>query len=154
MSASTVSVRTSSAEQTREFGFALGSHLRAGDVIVLQGDLGAGKTTFTQGVGRALGIHEPVTSPTFVVAREHRGEVADLVHVDAYRIHSLHEWDDLDIDLDRGVAVIEWGDRIADALPTDRLAIALESGEDAHTLVLSAGGARSEELVSAVSIST
>lgn len=140
-------VRSDSAERTREFGFTLGSVVVPGTVIVLTGGLGAGKTTFTQGLGQALGVSEPVTSPTFVVAREHRGQRLDLIHVDAYRVHSLHEWDDLDLDHEGGVFVVEWGDRVAAALPVDHLTVAFDADDDNRTLTFTAGGPNSAQLL-------
>ncbi|MFV0633592.1 tRNA (adenosine(37)-N6)-threonylcarbamoyltransferase complex ATPase subunit type 1 TsaE [Demequina sp.] len=98
--------------------------LRPGDLVILTGDLGAGKTTFTQGLGSALGIRGEVASPTFIIARTHPslGDGPDLVHVDAYRLSSLAELDDLDLDtsLEDAVTVVEWGDD-AQSLSEDRL---------------------------------
>ncbi len=141
-------VRTHDPAQTQDLGRLLGSLARPGDVLVLEGDLGAGKTTFTQGLGAGLGVVEPVTSPTFVVAREHRGSNLALAHIDAYRIASLAEWDDLDIDLDHGVTVIEWGDRIAAALPEDHLLIRIRQEEPGRVLEFTTGGPRSAGLLS------
>ncbi len=123
------------AESTRALGAALASVLRAGDLVILTGDLGAGKTTLTQGLGAALGVRGQVASPTFIVAREHpplpredgsRGPA--LVHVDAYRLGGLGELDALDLDssLDESVTVVEWGRGLAEALTEDRLEIDLE----------------------------
>jgi len=144
-----VIVRSDSAERTRELGHVLGSVVGPGAVIVLVGELGAGKTTFTQGLGGALGVREPVTSPTFVVAREHRGERGDLVHVDAYRVHSLQEWDDLDLDHEHGVFVVEWGDRVISALPEDHLTVAFAEAGDARILEFTAHGPTSGEVLAA-----
>ena len=98
--------------------------LTAGDLVILTGDLGAGKTTFTQGLGSALGVRGDVASPTFIIARTHPSlaDGPDLVHVDAYRLTSLAELDDLDLDtsLEEAVTVVEWGDDAA-ALADDRL---------------------------------
>src|SRR3954447_9775843 len=106
-------------------GRRLAGLLRAGDLVVLTGDLGAGKTTLTQGIGDGLGVRGPVTSPTFVIARVHPSEVdgPPLVHVDAYRLGSIAEVDDLDLDasLDDSVTVVEWGDGLVDELTDDRL---------------------------------
>lgn len=115
---------------TRAVAARVAGHCRAGDVIVLVGDLGAGKTTFTQGLAAGLGIGEPVTSPTFVIAREHRG--ADgrpgLVHVDAYRLGSALELDDLDVDIERNVVVVEWGEGMAERLGEERLVVRIHRG--------------------------
>jgi tRNA threonylcarbamoyl adenosine modification protein YjeE len=99
------------AEDMHALGVELGSRLAAGDLVVLTGPLGAGKTTLTRGIGEGLGVRGPVQSPTFVIARTHPSLVggAPLVHVDAYRLGDPREFDDLDLDLDRSVVVVEWG---------------------------------------------
>nr|WP_193599048.1 tRNA (adenosine(37)-N6)-threonylcarbamoyltransferase complex ATPase subunit type 1 TsaE [Microbacterium sp. YJN-G] len=99
-------------------GLRIGEQLQAGDVLVLTGPLGAGKTTFTRGLAEGLGVRGPVQSPTFVIARTHPSLVgrAPLVHVDAYRLGSAAELDDLDIDFARSVVVIEWGRPMASAV--------------------------------------
>jgi tRNA threonylcarbamoyl adenosine modification protein YjeE len=111
----------------RELGAGLAKELTAGDLIVLSGELGAGKTTFTQGLGEGLGVRGDVTSPTFVIARVHPslGDGPDLVHVDAYRLGGIHELDDLDLDtsLDDAVTVVEWGEGVAEGLAESRLEI-------------------------------
>jgi len=112
-------------EAMHELGTRIAAVLAPGDLVVLTGDLGAGKTTLTQGLGEGLGVRGPVTSPTFVIARVHpnlRGGPA-LVHVDAYRLGSIAEVDDLDLDasLEESVTVVEWGDGLVDDLTADRL---------------------------------
>jgi len=111
------------------FGAALARLLRAGDLVVLSGDLGAGKTTLTQGIAAGLGVREGVTSPTFVIARVHPSLHAGpaLVHVDAYRLGSLAEIDDLDLDasLAESVTVVEWGSGLVEDLAPDRLEISI-----------------------------
>ncbi|UNK70088.1 tRNA (adenosine(37)-N6)-threonylcarbamoyltransferase complex ATPase subunit type 1 TsaE [Microbacterium sp. H1-D42] len=99
-------------------GLRIGEQLQAGDLIMLTGPLGAGKTTFTRGLAEGLGVRGPVQSPTFVIARTHPSLVggAPLVHVDAYRLGSAAELDDLDIDFTRSVVVIEWGRGMASAV--------------------------------------
>jgi tRNA threonylcarbamoyladenosine biosynthesis protein TsaE len=101
-----------------ELGLRIGRMLVPGDVLVLTGPLGAGKTTFTRGLAEGLGVRGPVQSPTFVIARTHPSLVggAPLVHVDAYRLGSADELDDLDLDIARSVTVIEWGRPMADAV--------------------------------------
>jgi tRNA threonylcarbamoyladenosine biosynthesis protein TsaE len=121
---------TPDAESMRTLGASLASVLRAGDVVVLSGELGAGKTTLTQGLGAGLGVRGDVTSPTFVIARVHPS-LADgpaLVHVDAYRIGGVAELDDLDLDtsLDEAVTVVEWGEGVAEGLADDRLEVRIE----------------------------
>ncbi|QCX28366.1 tRNA (adenosine(37)-N6)-threonylcarbamoyltransferase complex ATPase subunit type 1 TsaE [Nocardioides jishulii] len=121
----------------QELGRRVGRLLEAGDVLVLSGELGAGKTTFTQGLGEGLGVRGGVTSPTFVIARVHPSLVdgPDLVHVDAYRLGGIEELDDLDLDtsLDEAVTVVEWGAGVAEGLATRRLEVrvtrALGGGE-------------------------
>lgn len=97
-------------------GERLGAQLRAGDLVVLTGPLGAGKTTLTRGIGEGLGVRGPVTSPTFVLARTHPSLIggAPLVHVDAYRLANALELDDLDIDFAGSVVVAEWGAGLLD----------------------------------------
>jgi tRNA threonylcarbamoyladenosine biosynthesis protein TsaE len=118
------------AETMRALGSRLAAHLRPGDVVVLSGELGAGKTTFTQGVGAGLGVRGDVTSPTFVIARVHPslGEGPALVHVDAYRLGGVAELDDLDLEtaLDEAVAVVEWGEGIAEGLADDRVEVRID----------------------------
>ena len=127
-------VALESAEETRALAGRLAGVLRAGDLLILTGDLGAGKTTFTQGLGAALGVRGQVASPTFIVAREHAPGLRPdgtpgpgLVHVDAYRLGGLDELDALDLDasLDESVTVVEWGRGLAEALTEDRLEIDL-----------------------------
>ncbi|GAA4177489.1 tRNA (adenosine(37)-N6)-threonylcarbamoyltransferase complex ATPase subunit type 1 TsaE [Gryllotalpicola koreensis] len=98
-------------EAMEALGRELGARLRAGDLVVLTGPLGAGKTTLTRGIGAALNVRGPITSPTFVLARTHPalGDGPDLVHVDAYRLGNAMELDDLDIDYESSVVVAEWG---------------------------------------------
>ncbi|WP_043109204.1 tRNA (adenosine(37)-N6)-threonylcarbamoyltransferase complex ATPase subunit type 1 TsaE [Paraoerskovia marina] len=118
------------AASTRALGQALATIVRAGDLVVLTGDLGAGKTTLTQGLGAGLGVRGQVASPTFIVAREHPslGDGPALVHVDAYRLGGLDELDALDLDssLEESVTVVEWGGGLAEALAEDRLEISIE----------------------------
>ncbi|WP_210650255.1 tRNA (adenosine(37)-N6)-threonylcarbamoyltransferase complex ATPase subunit type 1 TsaE [Nocardioides sp. SYSU D00065] len=120
------------AETMRGLGERVGRTLVAGDLVVLTGELGAGKTTFTQGLGTGLQVRGGVTSPTFVIARVHPSLVAgpDLVHVDAYRLGGLDELDDLDLDasLDSAVTVVEWGAGLAEALAEARLEVVIERG--------------------------
>ncbi|WEK13610.1 MAG: tRNA (adenosine(37)-N6)-threonylcarbamoyltransferase complex ATPase subunit type 1 TsaE [Candidatus Microbacterium phytovorans] len=107
-----------SASAMEQFGRELGAVLRAGDVVVLTGALGAGKTTLTRGIAAGLGVRGPVQSPTFVLARTHPSLVGGppLVHVDAYRLGSAAELDDLGLDLERSVTIVEWGRGMVEAL--------------------------------------
>ena len=101
--------------------------LEAGDLLALNGELGAGKTTFTRGLGAALGVRGAVTSPTFVLARTHPREGgAPLVHVDAYRLSSAVELDDLDIDFERSIVVVEWGAGLLDGVTDSWLQLDIE----------------------------
>ncbi|CAN5231960.1 hypothetical protein BH09ACT10_BH09ACT10_28850 [soil metagenome] len=115
---------------TRAFSEHLAGLLEAGDVLVMTGGLGAGKTTFTQGLGDALGVRGPITSPTFVIARTHPSLVAGppLVHVDAYRLGASIELDDIDLDAttEESVTVVEWGEGMAEQLSDNWLEIRLE----------------------------
>lgn len=124
------------AEAMRDLGRALATQLAAGDLVVLSGELGAGKTTFTQGLGAGLEVRGDITSPTFVIARVHPSLVGgpDLVHVDAYRLGGLDELDDLDLDtaLDDAVTVVEWGEGLAEGLSESRLEVAIVRGDAPH----------------------
>ena len=122
-----ITVATGDAEETRALGARLARLLRAGDLVMLSGGLGAGKTTLAQGIGAALKVRGRVSSPTFIIARVHPALAGgpDLIHVDAYRITSLEEIDALDLDssLDRAVTLVEWGEEKVEALSPDRLEI-------------------------------
>nr|WP_243062728.1 tRNA (adenosine(37)-N6)-threonylcarbamoyltransferase complex ATPase subunit type 1 TsaE [Humibacter sp. RRB41] len=109
-------------------GRRLAAQLRAGDLLVLTGPLGAGKTTLTRGIGEGLDVRGPVTSPTFVLARTHPSLTggAPLVHVDAYRLGDALELDDLDIDFASSVVVVEWGDGMLDGVADSWLDVAIE----------------------------
>ena len=124
---SEITVATGDADETRALGADLARLLRAGDLVMLSGGLGAGKTTLAQGIGAALGVRGRVSSPTFIIARVHPAlsDGPDLIHVDAYRITSLEEIDALDLDssLDRAVTLVEWGEEKVEALSPDRLEI-------------------------------
>jgi tRNA threonylcarbamoyladenosine biosynthesis protein TsaE len=148
-----------------DLGERLAGLLRPGDLVVLSGGLGAGKTTLTQGIGRGLGVRGEVTSPTFVIARVHPSTVGgpSLVHVDAYRLGSLDEVDDLDLDtsLDESVTVVEWGEGKVEGLAEDRLLVSIERAvghagtddvedHDPRTVRLSAVGPRWAEVDLAV----
>src|SRR6201996_9566405 len=119
----------------RDLGRRRATRLRAGDLVILTGPLGAGKTTLVQGIGDGLGVRGPVTSPTFVIARVHpvlTGPGPALVHADAYRLGSINEVDDLDLDADMAsaVTVVEWGSGLAENLAEDRLEISIEPDTD------------------------
>ena len=147
----TLTVHAATADQTRALATRLAGLLRAGDLLVLSGDLGAGKTTFTQGLGAAMRVRGDVTSPTFVISRVHPSLVGGpaLVHVDAYRLHGALELDDLDLDasLDEAVTVVEWGTGVAEDLADDRLEVQIrrshgDTEDETRTLRLTAVGER------------
>ncbi|MFF2621867.1 tRNA (adenosine(37)-N6)-threonylcarbamoyltransferase complex ATPase subunit type 1 TsaE [Oerskovia jenensis] len=137
------------ADATRAFGLALARELRAGDLVMLTGDLGAGKTTLTQGIGTGLGVRGQVASPTFIIARVHP-PLADgpyLVHVDAYRLGSLDEVEALDLDasLDESVTVVEWGQDLVESLAEDRLEITIERPRGGLDTSATSEASRSDE---------
>lgn len=144
-----ISCGTKSAEDTRELGAALAGVAKPGDVVLLSGELGSGKTTFAQGFGTGLGVVEPITSPTFVLVASHaaagpRG--VELHHADVYRLGTLQEVIDLglgELADDRGVVLVEWGDRAAPALPRDFLEVRFDPGpgDEDRSLTLRAVGA-------------
>lgn len=140
-----LSVRLRTVEDTQAWGARLGSLLRAGDLLVLSGGLGAGKTSLTQGIAQGLQVRGPITSPTFVISRVHPSLVGgpDLVHVDAYRLGGLAELEDLDLDasVEEAVTVVEWGHGVAEQLSEDYLEVTL-SGHDTRTAELVGHGAR------------
>lgn len=145
------------AGDTHEFGRRLAAVLRAGDLVILTGPLGAGKTALTQGIGAGLGVEGRITSPTFVIARSHRAGEAGvpLVHVDAYRLENLDELDDLDLDtdVDAAVTVVEWGAGLAERLAESHVEIAIErrtgvdgTGETREVVLHARGGDWAERL--------
>jgi tRNA threonylcarbamoyladenosine biosynthesis protein TsaE len=128
VSSESLQLVVNSPEEMRELGLRLAKLLRAGDLVLLNGELGAGKTTLTRGLGEGLGVRGAVTSPTFVIARVHPslGAGPPLVHVDAYRLGGgLDEMEDLDLDvsLPESVVVVEWGEGKVEELTDDRLRI-------------------------------
>src|SRR4051812_5699171 len=125
-------------------GMRVAEVLRAGDLVVLTGGLGAGKTTLVQGIGAALGVTSPVVSPTFVIARVHTGGRLPLVHVDAYRLGSVADVDDLDLDAsaEESVTVVEWGQGLVEQLADEHLEVQLDRrDDDVRTAVLVPHGA-------------
>ena len=126
-------------EDTERLGAELAGVVAPGDLVVLVGPLGAGKTAFTRGFGRGLGVTEPVTSPTFVIARVHTGGRLPLVHVDAYRLGSAADVDDLDLDAstEESVTVVEWGSGLVEQLADEHLEVRLDRrDDDVRTAVL------------------
>jgi tRNA threonylcarbamoyladenosine biosynthesis protein TsaE len=144
-------ITTQSDVATREVGRALSALVAPGDVIVLSGDLGAGKTQLTKGLAVGLGVAEAVTSPTFNILLVHEGRIP-LYHFDLYRLEFAGQLDDLDywgtLEAD-GVSVVEWGDRFVEAIPRECLIVRmLITGDDARALELDARGPRGEQLAS------
>ena len=143
-----------SPEQTRRIGMRLGGALQAGDVICLQGDLGAGKTTFVQGVARGWGSLDSVSSPTFIIVNVYRrGDEARLFHMDAYRLDSMPEAEELDLDsmLAQGALLIEWPERIDGLVPGERLWIQFEHiDEEEREMRFRSAGKRYNDLLEAI----
>ncbi|MGH9233716.1 MAG: tRNA (adenosine(37)-N6)-threonylcarbamoyltransferase complex ATPase subunit type 1 TsaE [Acidimicrobiales bacterium] len=151
--AATLVARTASAIETQQLAAALAALAQPGDLVVLAGDLGAGKTTFTQGFGRALGVTEPITSPTFTLAQQYEGRLR-VHHLDVYRLDQLAEVAELGLSElldDGGVVLIEWGDAILGVLPSDYLEVRLtygdrgqpgEGGDDDRQIVVRGVGGR------------
>jgi tRNA threonylcarbamoyladenosine biosynthesis protein TsaE len=139
-------VDVATADEMRGLGRRLAADLRAGDLLVLSGPLGAGKTTLVQGIGEGLGVRGPVTSPTFVIARVHPSlrDGPALVHADAYRLGGVAEIDDLDLDSDAAssVTAVEWGEGLAEGLSEDRLEVSIELSGDRRTVRISGVGSR------------
>jgi tRNA threonylcarbamoyladenosine biosynthesis protein TsaE len=143
----TIVATTTAVDQTQQLGAAIAELARPGDVVLLSGELGAGKTALVQGFGRGLGITEPITSPTFMLARQHSGGRLVLHHMDVYRLEQMQEVFDVGLPevLDEGgVTVIEWGDAIAPALPADYLEVRLRfgQGDDDRIIEVDAVGPR------------
>lgn len=142
-----MSFTTTSVEETRAFGRALAAHLRPGDVIVLTGDLGAGKTACSQGIAAGLGVTERVTSPTFTIVQEYEGDVP-VQHLDLYRLGSVQEVLDLGLDetIDDRVTLVEWGDVALAALPEEHLELVItlepDAGDDVRTITATGRGVR------------
>ena len=139
--------QTASATQTQDLAEALAALCRAGDVIVLAGEMGAGKTAFAQGFARGLGVVDAVTSPTFTIVREYSGERLDLHHLDVYRLDQLREVSELGIGemLDEdAVMLVEWGDAVLPALGDNYLEVRLSFGsaDDDRTLAFAPRGTR------------
>lgn len=131
----TITIEVATPEAMTALGERIGARLRAGDLLALNGELGAGKTTFTRGIGAALGVRGAVTSPTFVLARTHPSESggAPLVHVDAYRLSSALELDDLDIDYPASVVVVEWAAGMLDGISDSWLELEIRRPLGAET---------------------
>lgn len=147
----TITIATNSPEETQRLGRFLVPALQCGDVIALHGDLGAGKTCFVQGLAQGMEVTGRVSSPTFIIMRRHtpgRNE-ASLYHVDAYRLGSADELWEMGIEdwLHNGVVVIEWAERVAEALPPDHLSIRIDMQDTHREFIFEAYGPRGREIV-------
>ncbi|MGI6032452.1 MAG: tRNA (adenosine(37)-N6)-threonylcarbamoyltransferase complex ATPase subunit type 1 TsaE [Coriobacteriales bacterium] len=141
---------STSVEQTQDIGRALAGLVKPDDVIVLDGDLGAGKTQFSKGLAKGLGVTDEVTSPTFNILLEYEGDELALFHFDLYRLDTQEELDDIDfygvLESD-GVSLVEWGGKFAEALPEERLDVFIRMEEDGDRSIQVEGiGARGREL--------
>mgnify|MGYP001051988753 CR=1 FL=1 len=140
-----------SAEQTQRLGIHLGPHLRTGDAICLEGNLGTGKTTLIQGIAQGWGALDPVSSPTYVIVNEYRrADMARLFHVDAYRLENSMEADFLDFDrmLTQGPIVVEWAERIRAVLPENHLWISFEyTGVEHRSMMLTPNGKHYQNII-------
>ena len=128
LAATPLELTSTSPAETHHFGEALGRLLQPGDLVTLSGELGAGKTALAQGIGAGLGVTEPVSSPTFALVHEYQGRMT-VWHLDVYRVRSLDELIDLswqDLLRGAGVVIVEWPERISEALPAERLDIVME----------------------------
>lgn len=135
-------------EETEKFGLFLGENLRPGDVVCLNGDLGAGKTTLTKSIAKGLGIDDYVTSPTFTIVNEYYGKI-DLYHIDTYRLDDMVDVDYLGFDeyfYSDGVTIVEWAEKIRDALPEEYMEINIKSHDDKRDLDINYVGNRFDEL--------
>ena len=137
-------ITVATAEDMHQLGMQLSAHLRSGDLILINGPLGAGKTVLTQGIGKGLGISD-ITSPTFVISRVHKAPLP-MIHVDAYRLldtanPSLY-LDDLDLDIENSVTVIEWGGAESARLSEDRLEISIDRSKDVRRVDITCVGKR------------
>ena len=137
-------IEVATAQQMFDLGISLSTQLKAGDLVLINGPLGAGKTVLAQGIGKGLGIDD-ITSPTFVISRTHKG-VLPMIHVDAYRLIDTENpslyLDDLDLDIENSVTVVEWGGAESARLSEDRLEISIDRTNEIRQVEIQAIGAR------------
>ena len=137
-------IDVATAQQMFDLGFSLSAQLKAGDLLLINGPLGAGKTVLAQGIGKGLGIDD-ITSPTFVISRTHKG-LLPMIHVDAYRLIDTDNpnlyLDDLDLDTENSVTVVEWGGAESARLSEDRLEISIDRTNETRQVEIKAIGAR------------
>lgn len=141
-------IKLNNLEETERFGKFLGENLNPGDVLCLNGDLGAGKTTLTKSIALGLGIEDYVTSPTFTIVNEYYGKV-NLYHIDTYRLDDKVDVDYLGFDeyfYSEGVTIVEWAEKIKDTLPEEYIEINISSKEDKRKLEINFIGSRFEKL--------
>ena len=151
---STIDFLSHNPEQTRRIGMRLGGALQPGDLICLQGDLGAGKTTFVQGIAQGWGSLDAVSSPTFILVNMYRrDDHSQLFHMDAYRLDSTPEAEELDLDsmLAEGALIVEWPERMAGLIPAERLWVNLEHVDDEERqMKFNSSGKRYDELLEVI----
>ncbi len=139
-------ITVATAQEMFDLGIAISGHLRAGDLVLVNGPLGAGKTVLAQGIGKGLGISD-ITSPTFVISRVHKGAIP-MIHVDAYRLIDTENpnlyLDDLDLDTQSSITVVEWGGAESARLNDDRLEITIDRSEETRQVDIKAVGTRWE----------
>lgn len=138
-------------KETKEFGRKLGSLLKPGDIVSLNGDLGAGKTTLTKSIGLGLGVDDYITSPTFALINEYEGRVP-VYHFDVYRLENVEELYDLGFDeyfYGKGVSIVEWGNKIEKLLPEERIVLDIKTGRDIdeRKIYITGYGNRYEEIL-------
>ncbi len=142
-------ITVATAQEMFDLGIAISGHLRAGDLVLVNGPLGAGKTVLAQGIGKGLGISD-ITSPTFVISRVHKGAIP-MIHVDAYRLIDTENpnlyLDDLDLDTQSSITVVEWGGAESARLNDDRLEITIDRSEETRQVDIKAVGTRWEAFV-------
>lgn len=143
-------------EETEVFGKKLGSLLKEGDIVCLNGELGAGKTTLTKSIGIGLEVEEYITSPTFALINEYRGKLP-VYHFDVYRLENIDELDDLGFDeyfYGQGVCIIEWAQKIEDFLPKERIVLDIVNGEEENQRIISLSGSgyRYKEIIKEMNI--
>lgn len=144
-------IKLNNLEETEQFGIKLGQLLKEGDILCLNGDLGAGKTTITKSIGLGLGVEEYITSPTFALINQYKGRIP-VYHFDVYRLENAHELYDLGFDeyfYGKGVCIIEWADKIEKMIPRENIVIDIEKSDalESRILHIHGYGSRYDELV-------
>lgn len=150
-------IELNSLKDTEKFGERLGEVLKKGDIVCLNGDLGAGKTTLTKSIGLGLGVKDYITSPTFALINEYRGRIP-VYHFDVYRLENIDELDDLGFDeyfFGEGVCIIEWAEKIETMIPQDRIVLDIKRGQDESKRIISlrGQGSRFKEVLKEMNLS-